>query len=170
MFWNVIKKCFVENNPEKEEAVVAAKYSGKSNMEILRDELIRDEGVVLHAYRDHLGYVTIGIGRLIDKRRGGGITRSEAEYLLSNDLRRIEKEMQSRLPWLSSLDDARQRALLNMAFQMGVAGVMKFTNTLRMIEQGKYKEAGVNARLSKWYKQTPARAERVIKLIEQGSA
>ena len=36
------------------------------------EQLRRNEGEVLHAYQDHLGFWTIGVGRLIDKRKGGG--------------------------------------------------------------------------------------------------
>jgi len=36
----------------------------------LEQQLRRDEGEVLHEYKDSLGYSTIGIGRLIDKRKG----------------------------------------------------------------------------------------------------
>jgi len=46
---------------------------------VIREQIKRHEGKVLHAYPDHLGYWTIGYGRLIDERRGGGITEAEAE-------------------------------------------------------------------------------------------
>lgn len=138
------------------------------NIHKLTSELIRDEGVVLNAYQDHLGYWTIGIGRLIDKRRGGGITRDEAKYLLKNDINEVVSQLNIKIPWFKGLNDVRKRALCNMAFQMGVAGLLKFKNTLRFIEQGNFEEAGRNARKSLWYKQTPNRAERVIKMIENG--
>ena len=53
------------------------------------DDLKRHEGLKLHAYQDHLGYWTIGYGRLIDKERGGGISETEAETLLENDIDRL---------------------------------------------------------------------------------
>ena len=52
--------------------------------------LKKEEGVVKHAYQDHLGYWTIGVGRLIDKRKGGGLSDEEIDYLLGND---IEKKI-----------------------------------------------------------------------------
>lgn len=36
----------------------------------LRDSLALDEGRVPYAYRDSLGFWTVGVGRLIDKRKG----------------------------------------------------------------------------------------------------
>jgi lysozyme len=35
----------------------------------LAEMLTRDEGRVRHAYQDHLGFWTIGVGRLIDQRK-----------------------------------------------------------------------------------------------------
>jgi lysozyme len=49
--------------------------------------LIADEDEVLHAYQDHLGFLTIGIGVLIDERKGDGIAQEESRYLFRNRLR-----------------------------------------------------------------------------------
>jgi hypothetical protein len=62
----------------------------------LTAQLRRDEGEVLHAYSDHLGFTTIGVGRLIDKRRGGGITKEESKYLLENDIDRKLRDLRTR--------------------------------------------------------------------------
>jgi lysozyme len=35
----------------------------------IKQQLIRDEGVVPCAYQDHLGYWTIGVGRLIENEK-----------------------------------------------------------------------------------------------------
>jgi lysozyme len=120
------------------------------NRKMLIEELRRDEGVVLHEYKDHLGYSTIGIGRLIDKRRGGGITLQEAEYLLGNDVDKVYSELKARLPWFVEKPDYVQRALCNMAFQMGIEGLLKFKNTLQFIKSGNYSAAADNALKSKW--------------------
>lgn len=126
-------------------------------------QLRRDEGEVLHEYKDSLGFSTIGVGRLIDKRKGGGITREEAAYLLRNDLNKVDLQLQERLPWTVTLSEPRRGVLLNMAFQMGVDGLMGFKNTLTMIEQGEYAKAASNMLLSRWAQQTPERAERLAK-------
>jgi lysozyme len=136
--------------------------------EELTKQLRRDEGVVLHAYPDHLGFLTIGIGRLIDKRKGGGITEEEAEYLLKNDIDKRVKALEEKLPWINSLDDARKGVLCNMAFQMGVEGLLGFKNTLKMVMDGKYTEAAAGMLHSKWATQTPNRAKRLAKQMETG--
>lgn len=138
------------------------------DLEVLLGELKRDEGVVLHAYKDHLGYLTIGVGRLIDERRGGGISLEEAEMLLANDVARIEAELDRRMPWWRQASPRRQRALLNMAFQLGVAGLMKFRNTLARAKAGNWEGAAAGALNSLWARQTPARAQRVAEMLREG--
>ena len=123
---------------------------------------------MLHAYNDHLGYTTIGVGRLIDKRRGGGITKEESKYLLENDIDRKLSELRKKYPHFDKLDDARKGVLMNMAFQMGVDGLMKFHKTLTLVEQGNYKAAADNMLKSLWAKQTPARAERMAQQMRSG--
>ena len=131
-------------------------------LEKLAEQLRRDEGEVRWAYQDHLGYWTIGVGRLIGKRKGGGLTKEEVTYLLENDIKKRHAELQDRIPWFNNLDDARQGVLLNMAFQLGVEGLLNFKTTLKCIEAGKYEEAATNMSKSLWAQQTPVRANRLV--------
>jgi len=124
-------------------------------------QLTIDEGEVLHAYQDHLGYLTIGVGRLIDKRKGGGITKKESAYLLQNDINTRIDALQTKIPWIKELSQARQGVLLNMSYQLGVDGLLKFTRTLAYIQTGDYAAAAENMLKSKWATQTPARAKRM---------
>lgn len=132
----------------------------------LADELWDDEGFKEHAYQDHLGYWTIGVGRLIDKRKGGRITIEEAKYLLTNDIEEKYHDLITALPWIQEHPDEVQRALCNMAFQLGITGLLGFKRTLALIQQKKYAEAAANALLSKWAQQTPNRAKRVTDMIK----
>lgn len=132
----------------------------------LTQQLRRDEGEVLHAYADHLGFLTIGIGRLIDERRGGGISPEESAYLLGNDIDRIDAEVRAALHWFEHLGPARQGALLNMAFQMGVQGMLGFEQTLAAIRDQRFAHAAHLMLQSKWAKQTPQRARRVARQVE----
>lgn len=134
----------------------------------LTKQLRRDEDEILHAYPDHLGYLTIGVGRLIDKRKGGGITEEESAYLLSNDIDKREAELLRRAPWMANLDQVRFGALLNMAFQMGVDGLLGFKNTLAMVREGDYEGASEGMLNSLWARQTPERAKRISKQMKTG--
>lgn len=132
------------------------------------DQLRRDEGEVLHAYADHLGFQTLGVGRLIDKRRGGGISADESAMLLRNDVARVAAELDRRIPWWRGLNVPRQGALMNMGFQLGVAGLLGFRTSLGLIEAGEYEAAAAQMLRSKWATQTPARARRVAEQMRSG--
>jgi lysozyme len=131
----------------------------------LADELKRDEGLRLKPYHCSEGKLTIGIGRNLEDV---GITKDEALYLFGNDINRVVQEIEDVLPWFSSLSDARQRALCNLAFQMGIVGLLKFKRMLAAMKVGDFAAAANEARDSLWYRQTPERAKRVIALIREG--
>lgn len=134
----------------------------------LREQLYRDEGCVLHAYRDSLGYLTIGVGRLIDERRGGGITRGEAMMLLDHDIDEKRGEVSAALPWLSGVDPVRQAVFVNMAFQLGTAGLLQFRNTLTRARRHDWPGVAAGMMDSLWATQTPNRAERLREQILTG--
>lgn len=136
------------------------------NVAKIRAMLVREEGEVLHEYKDQLGYSTIGVGRLID-RRGGGITREESRYLLANDIARKGRAAES-YPWFSALDENRQAVVVGMIFQMGPTGFASFRNTIACIEAGDYAGAAARMLKSKWARQTPARAKRMAQIMESG--
>ena len=127
--------------------------------------MIADEGLVLHAYRDSLGYLSIGCGRLIDARKGGRITVPEAMMLLDHDIARVEAEVRARWPWFDALDAARQDVVLNMAFNLGVAGLAGFRVTLGHIEAGRYAEAADAMLRSRWASQVHDRADRLAAVM-----
>lgn len=131
---------------------------------LLLEDLKRDEGYVPHAYLCSLGFWTIGYGTLIDKR-GGGIPEDIAALLLERHVNENVDKLNKALPWVKEHPEHVQRALNNMAYQMGVAGLLKFANTLSLIQRKKYDEAADNALKSLWAKQTPNRAKVVTDLL-----
>lgn len=136
--------------------------------ENLIKQIISEEGEVLSAYQDHLGYWTIGVGRLIDKRMGGGITQEESRYLLANDIKKFTDSVAKALPFYNDLNDARKAVLINMAFQMGLNGLLQFKNTLQLMKLGNYDEASKGMLNSLWARQTPERAKRMAQQMATG--
>lgn len=131
-------------------------------------QLRRDEDEILHAYSDSLGFLTIGVGILIDKRKGGGLLPEESEFIFNNRLRILNEQLDKRIPWIKKLDPARRGVLVNMAFQMGIDGLLGFKNTLATIEAGNYQKAAAEMLGSKWAQQTPARANRLSVQMRTG--
>ena len=143
------------------------------DFEMLKKQLIRDEGFSPAAYQDSLGFLTIGVGRLIDKRRDGGLTRVEIMYLLSNDIIKHTKAVIDHIYWAdaSVIGAARFAALVNMHFQLG-DGLWKFPKMRAALERKDYEEAARQALETnpavigdEWPEQTPARAKRVAEQI-----
>lgn len=151
-----------------------------NELELIK-ELRRDEGERLIAYRDSLGYWTIGIGHLldpikganpapfgIDLRHGTPITRAQSEILLLSDIKEKAAELDRRILWWRNLSDARQRVLLNMAFNLGVDGLLSFKKTLASISVGDFESAKRGMLGSKWASQVGERAQRLADMMVRG--
>lgn len=130
--------------------------------------LIHDEGLKLKPYADSCGFLSIGVGRLLDARRGGGITRDEALMLLRNDISRVRMSLDSLIPWWKALDEPRQTVLLSMAFQLGVSGLMGFHNTLSAVKDQRWDDAAAGMLSSRWAQQVPDRAHRLAQVMKTG--
>lgn len=132
------------------------------------DQLTRHEGYRKSAYQDSLGYWTIGIGRLIDKKFKAGLTLVEAQYLLQNDVDRCAGELNDRLPWWQTLTPNRRYVLLNMCFNLGITKLLGFKNTLAMVQRGDYNGAAKGMLQSAWAKQVGSRATELSEQMRQG--
>ncbi len=142
------------------------------NIDRMKFELRRDEGVRLKPYRDTVGKLTLGVGRNLDDV---GLTNEEADYLLENDIGRAMAELDRALPWWRGLSDARQRALLNMAFNMGVPRLLAFRGMLAALQAGDYERAALEAFDSRWALQVgdgpggrEDRADRIAEMFREG--
>jgi len=123
------------------------------------------EGERLKPYRCTAGKLTIGVGRNLEDR---GITAQESAMLLANDIAREEAELMRALPWVGQLDEVRQRVLLDMAFNLGLAGLLNFKNTLAAIRAGDYQRGATMMLDSKWARQVGQRAERLSRMMATG--
>jgi lysozyme len=133
----------------------------------LAERLIRlHEGLRLTAYRCSAGKLTIGHGRNIEDI---GITREEADYLLVNDLSRVEAELHAQLPWVTRLDPVRWAVLCDMAYNLGLGKLLQFTRTLSLIEGGDYAAAAGAMLQSKWATQVGTRAQRLAAMMATGT-
>lgn len=133
--------------------------------ESLSDRIARHEGYRQFVYNDTLGHPTVGFGRALDTR---GVTRDEATTLLGNDIAAFTAEVRAALPWTLSLDETRLGVLVEMAFQLGTDGLLKFHQTLGCIQRGDWDGAATQMLGSLWAKQTPARAQELAEIVRSG--
>lgn len=135
-------------------------------IEDLVADLKSDEGWRPFAYPDHLGYLTIGYGFLIDEKKGGRLPQSIGDAWLRHLATEKWAELTRRAPWLLYQPEDVQRAVCNMAYQLGVDGVLNFRATLSLLKSGERVAAGIESLNSKWAREdTPRRARRVAALM-----
>jgi lysozyme len=123
------------------------------------------EGERLKPYRCTAGKLTIGVGRNLEDR---GITAQEAAYLLSNDITSTQAALLKALPWVGTLDDVRQRVLIDMAFNMGLGTLLTFKRTLAAIQGGEFSKAAAMMLESRWAGQVGQRAQRLSQMMATG--
>lgn len=129
------------------------------------EQLKKDEGFSAKAYFDKDQW-TFGFGC---KAPGPGatITPTEAAVKLSN---RVEQSIAEFYEVFKGLDinEVRQQALVNMLFNLGEGGVLKFKMMMAAIRSGDWPEAAEHARDSLWYQQVGKRAKRICYELENG--
>ena len=135
----------------------------------LQNELIRDEGIRLSAYRDSLGNLTIGVGHLIVKGESfTKISNTEALDILENDISIAERRLTNIFPSWRSLDEVRQRAMLNLTFNLGYK-LADFKRFLHAAKSGDWEKAADQLMQSRWYKQVKLRGPRIVHAIRTGT-
>lgn len=127
----------------------------------LKQQLMHDEGLRLHPYRDTVGKLTIGFGRNLDDV---GITREEAEIMLDNDIEQVRSEL-SRFDWFEQLDAKRRDVIMNMCFNLGLPTLLKFENMIAALSAHQYQRAADEMLDSLWARQVGKRAERLAKTM-----
>lgn len=128
-------------------------------------QLMRDEGLRLSAYPDPLtggAPWTIGYGCTgKDIVEGTVWTQEQAYAELVQRVSDLHLQLAQALPWFGELLECRRAVLINMAYQLGVAGLLGFHATLTMVQERRYAAAHDLMLNSLWAQQTPLRAKRL---------
>lgn len=135
--------------------------------------LTYDEGYKLTVYRCTGGFLTGGIGHNFDAdpalnimhrkmKFGDKLSPDEALALFDYDVKKVMMGLKTSLPFFNDAPEHIRAVLINMAFQMGINGLLKFKKMLRAMEEGDYEKAAMQIEDSKYYKDTPNRARRVM--------
>ena len=133
--------------------------------ERLKKRLTVSEDKRNKVYNDSLGIPTIGVGRNL---RDVGLSDDEIAYLLDNDIKRVEADLDRRLPWWRTLDEVRQSVIADMCFNMGINKLLGFVNTLRKVQSGDYLGASLGMLESLWAKQVKGRAQELARMMRTG--
>jgi len=140
--------------------------------ERLREILEREEGVKYEIYLDHLGIPTCGVGHMLipdDEEHGcevgTPVSEERVAALFEADLKIVEDDCWQLFDHYNYLPDNIQLVCAAMAFQLGRSRLSGFKKFRAAINEGRWSDAADDMIDSRWYKQTTARAERMIALV-----
>ena len=148
----------------------------KLDREAVFEQLKIDEGVVYEVYKDHLGYPTFGVGHLVldsdpefGAEVGTPVTEERVKECFDRDIEIAVSECDRLYEdgVFGDLPDEVQQILVNMMFNMGRTRLGGFKNFRKALEEGDWKQAGIEGRDSKWYRQVTNRAERLMVRLEE---
>lgn len=126
--------------------------------------LIRHEGESLVPYTDSVGKITIGVGRNLSDR---GISQKTSRQMLEEDLDETIMTL-ARYAWFGMLNQVRQRALIDMHFNLGASRFKSFTQMIAALDREDYPGAAKAMLHSKWASQVGTRAVTLARMIETG--
>lgn len=130
----------------------------------LQEQLLRDEGCVLHPYRDSRGFLTIGAGHNLDAK---DISKRAALAILEDDIADAKQGLMGKWPWMRDLSPARLGAFINLAFNIGVGGLSGFKKMLRAAQAGEWEQVAAELLDSKYAAQVGERPQRVAQQLRE---
>lgn len=111
------------------------------------------------------GHPTIGYGIALDVN---GISQAQALSLMHESEDDMWSQLVTAMPWAANLDPVRQCALLSMAYNLGIQGVLNFPNTMNCLRTGQWAGAVANLQQSRWWNQVGQRAQRIAQMFLTG--
>ena len=140
----------------------------------LREILEREEGVKYEIYLDHLGIPTCGVGHMLTRgddehgcEVGTPVSEERVAALFKADLKIVEDDCWELFDYFEYLPENIQLVCAAMAFQLGRGRLSGFKKFRAAISEGRWSDAADEMIDSKWYRQTTARAERMIALVRE---
>ena len=132
----------------------------------LKERIKSNEGFSSKPYKDQLGYLTIGYGHLILSNEKfllkKQIHKKVLEEIFEKDFKRALSDFNNTFKSLT-LNKKESELLIEMIFQLGIKGCLKFKNLIKNIKKGNKHLVCFDMMDSLWYKQTPNRVKALIK-------
>lgn len=138
-------------------------------MSLLKDLLLKHEGLALIQYEDTEGNKTIGVGHKLKVNETlTVITETEAFLLLESDIKDVMKQAKI-FPWIPELNEARRAVVYSMIFNLGVGKFREFKKLIKALEVRDYEQAASEMLKSKWASQVKDRAKQLASLMRLGA-
>lgn len=137
------------------------------DLSVAVDMVKKHEGFKSYGYFDSRGFLTIGHGILIDKAKGGYITKEESSYIVNQRIALLDAQL-FKHQWYVDLSYNRKCAILDAVYQLGLEGFLLFKDTINLLSLHKYEEAADEFMDSDLARQTPTRAYQISNIIRTG--
>jgi lysozyme len=111
------------------------------------------------------GHPTIGWGFALDT---APLTQAEALPILTGRATDAWNSLVAQIPWAQNIPEPCQRALANMAYNLGVSGLLGFNTFLSLMQAGQYGQAADDLQTTLWWKQIGSRGPKIQALIKEG--
>ncbi len=135
------------------------------NLINLQKELERDEGRRNKPYKDSKGILTIGVGWNLEEK---GLPDAIIDQLFCISTNQAREDAESLFKGYNDLTPARQRVVVNMAFNLGRSRLRGFKKMITAVKKEDWKEAATQMLDSKWHDDVGKRAERLAKMMRSG--
>lgn len=125
----------------------------------------KHEGYRRFPYRCTAGKLTIGYGFNLEDV---GLSEEESMLILKLRLQKLHNRL-NELDWYAKQNQDRKDALLDMAYNLGFSGLLKFKKMIAALKIGDYESAAVEALNSKWAVQVGQRSNKIAHILETGA-
>lgn len=135
------------------------------NLQLLRDQLINEEGIRFTPYTDTRGKVTIGVGHNLTDN---GISQSVMYAILQEDINEVISDLDMNIPFWKNMDEVRQRALADVCFNIGIVQFLNFHKMISALVSQDYVAAAYELKTSAWYGEVGARGPKLVNMLLLG--
>lgn len=126
----------------------------------LIERIAKNEGFRSKVYQCSEGVDTIGHGLT-------WLTEEESLHILTGRISQLHLKLLDDLDWYRDMPPEVQGILIEMIYQIGYSGVMKFKKMIANMQDRNWKGAADEMLDSLWARQTPNRANRLADIVRE---
>ena len=133
----------------------------------LLNQIKKHEGFKSSVYQCTAGYDTIGYGFAV---KDLVLDEDIADLILMRKIDKLQQRIMTNLEWWTDSPAEIKDVVVNMCYQLGLSGFLKFKKTIYLLETEQYEDASLEMLNSLWAKQTPSRARELSEVVRSISS
>ena len=125
----------------------------------LIERIAKNEGFRSKVYKCSEGVDTFGHGLTY-------ITEEESLHIVAGRVPKKHLKLLD-IDWYKDLPPMVKEVLIEMTYQMGTSGMLKFKKMIANMKEKNWAKASDEMKDSLWYRQTPGRCERLAQIVAE---